>query len=1680
MIVVWLCSALPGIAAVLVRTEADWSYFKGTADPSSPIDAWRQPGFVADGWTLGRAPFFYDTDGTYTGNTPLADMRNRYTSLYLRTSFDAGDEPAPALLRLRYFCDDGFVLWINGVQVAAVNKSTTDLAYTAVALAAVEEPLVWKELFLDPVGGWWRPGSNHVTVQAFNSSATSSDFVFEMELATVVPDTTPPNLIRIDPAPGTVGSLTRVTVEFSEEVSGVGFSDLVVGGRPAVRLEGSGTTYRFDLEQPAYGEVRVAWDPGAGIEDQARPPNRFDSVGPGTSWVYQLVDSTAPEVVETTPSPGLTVRILDQVEVRFSEAVVGVDAGDLRIGGKPAIEVSGVGRGPYVFRCEPVPPGRTAVEWAPDADIRDQATPANRLEAAGWFYVVDPEFTQQPVRISELLAGTSGTTGLSDEDGERQDWIELENLGTAEVNLAGWSLTDDPDDPGKWVFPSVRLAPGGFLVVFASGKDRRPATGAGRLHTNFKLGMAGEYLALFGPGSPRTFASGFDPSYPEQRNDVSYGTDAAGNLRYFARPTPGVANGSGTILGALPRVTFDVERGVFDAPFDVRLACAVEGAEIRYTTDGSEPTSTTGTVYSGPLPMGGTRVMRAAAFRDGWLPSPTATHTYLFPAQLARQSANPPGVPPTWIDGSGRSWTADYGMDPEIIDAPAYRDRVVPALRSLPALSIVTRPADMFDNANGIYPKSQERGASWERPASMEILDLEPGGTVQADCGVQMQGNSVRDPVKTAKHSFRLVFKADYGDSKLRHQVFPESPLREFDTLILRADFNNSWMHWNGEQRARGQRVRDAWMKESQRAMGGLASHNRFFHLYVNGLYWGVYDATERPDATFAAAYQGGTEDEYDVMNEGQVVDGNRTSYDAMRSLTGLDTRAGYERMQQWLDIPAHIDFLLLHFYVGHEDWFTDKNWYASRRRIPGAGFRYQSWDGELMLNSPTANIVTRNDQPSGLHARLLASPEYRLLFADRVQRHCFGDGALTPARAAARYEAWIGRVESAMVAESARWGDYRRDVHRYSNPPYELYTPDGHFKNERRRLATAYFPGRTATLVSQLQAAGLFPRNAVAPRFGTAPGQVEPGTQVALSASAGGIYFTTDGSDPREPFTGLVASGAAAYVSPIPISTSTVVKARTRVGDEWSALSEGTFEVGRLVPALVISEIHYHPVGGEPYEFLEVWNHGSVTVDATGFVLDGVDYFFPAGSLLSPGRRVVIASGLSPSAFAGRYPGIEVYGWFDGNLSNGGERLTLADAAGRPVVSVRYDDAGGWPREADGFGPSLELLDPNDEPAAPANWRTGEEPDGTPGRAMAPYPAIPVRLNEIQAANDSANVDWLELHNTSDAAVDLGGWSLSDDSVARKGLLPEGTVLGPREFLLVGCVGTGVQPLPATVNIGGLPAIAVGFALDGGGETVSLFDRQARRVDAVTYGAQIPGFTVGRSPSDQLDWSLGRPTPGEANESVILATHESLTINEWLANPVAGEPDWLEMHNRDAEHPASLLGLQFVSAGNVSRVATAAYVEPGGFLVVKADGGEGPGSLGIKLPAAGGTFSLHDAQGRLLERVTYEAPMEGSSQGRLPDGASEPFQTFPQPTPGRSNATLPITAPFIEPVAGEPGGLRVRISGEVGWEYVIELSPDLRRWTPVWSGRPSTTPFEQTLPAGEGPVSFYRVRVQP
>jgi hypothetical protein len=486
-------------------------------------------------------------------------------------------------------------------------------------------------------------------------------------------------------------------------------------------------------------------------------------------------------------------------------------------------------------------------------------------------------------------------------------------------------------------------------------------------------------------------------------------------------------------------------------------------------------------------------------------------------------------------------------MSPRVVNDPIYRNRIKESLEALPVLSLVFRQEDIFGARTGIYMHSMQRGERWERPCSAELIPADGSPGFQIDCGIRIQGNYNRIPEKSPKHSFRLFFKEKYGASKLRYPLFPDSTVKKFDTLVLRADYNNSWLHWNASGQLRGQRIRDAWMKDSHRAMGWIAGHNRYLHLYLNGVYWGIYDAAERPDASFAAAYLGGDKEDYDVLNENQVKAGTVDRFNDFQSLHEFSQYSQYKKLKHQLDIVEYIDYLLLNYYAGNHDWGENKNWYAIGRRNPPGLFQYFVWDGEFILQRLNDNVIDASREvPFYLAEGLRANAEFRLAFADRVQKHFFGEGALTPSACAARWMKRAAELDKAIISESARWGEYRR------SPPY---TRDVEWLAEQRRLLENYFPRRTMVVLAQLRAAGLYP-DISAPALKWSRDAASSNYEFSISSVDGGdIYYTTNGADPRVPEANTVSPHARVFEKSFQVSGGTPVRARILKSGKWSAI---------------------------------------------------------------------------------------------------------------------------------------------------------------------------------------------------------------------------------------------------------------------------------------------------------------------------------------------------------------------------------------------------------------------------------------------------------------------------------------------------------------------------------------------
>lgn len=853
-------------------------------------------------------------------------------------------------------------------------------------------------------------------------------------------------------------------------------------------------------------------------------------------------------------------------------------------------------------------------QWVrPDAQkvtiVRQETT-----SISGEYYV-----PPQTLVISEFMAVNSDISGLRPSvplnlftviGGEPvyEDWIELHNLTDETVSLDGWYLTDSANNLTRWQFPAgYSIGPRGYFVVYASKKEAEKygypfADDLGKLHTNFALSQEGEYLAIVRPdGQWIEYAY---ETYPKQRGLVSYGIGSNGLIGYQTGVTFEAAN-TGIYEGVAAEPSFSVSRGFYEAPFLVQLACSTPDAVIRYTTDTSEPAATTGIVYNPaePIRIASTTCLRAAAFKDGYLQSTAVTHTYIFLENVLVQATDsvtgeqtvPEGYPATWPGGSYTGpVVGDYQVDPDIASptglfGPLYAATLKDDLKAIPSVSLVVPIEQLFSAPMGIYTHQSQDGT--ERAGSVEFIDPAGVETFYTNCGVRMQGGVSTGGTslhrwKYWKLSFRLRFRGVYGGS-LSYPVFGEGAAKSFDNLILRARSNNTWLHPDEVQRRSGDYVRDQVASDVQLKMEGYACQGRPVHVYVNGMYWGLYWLQERPDHAFAASYLGGEKEDYDVIkhDSSNIVNGSNAAYLAMFALSASvpDFVTAFDNLRQTLDVEDFIDYLIANFYLGSGDW-DRKNWYASFNRFDLSGrWRWHMWDAEHIMDAGTnlspEDVTNKNTSlaPTGLHQKWLANPEYRMLFADRVHRHLFNGGVLTPDKFAALFTNLTDKIDRAIVGESARWGDNRR--------PATPYTRDVEWLTECNRLLDAYIPGRRDVVLSQFTgknppwypsvAAPVFLINELY-QYG---GDVIRGDVLTIlnPNDSGTVYYTLNGSDPRLPGGG-VNSSALIYTGDIPVRRSLRVAARVLRNGIWSALNEANYSFG---PLSLLHYWHFNTLSG-------------------------------------------------------------------------------------------------------------------------------------------------------------------------------------------------------------------------------------------------------------------------------------------------------------------------------------------------------------------------------------------------------------------------------------------------------------------------------------------------------------------
>ena len=954
-----------------------------------------------------------------------------------------------------------------------------------------------------------------------------------------------------------------------------------------------------------------------------------------------------------------------------------------------------------------------------------------------------PAGAQTTLRISEFQA--LNDSGITDEDNSLQGWIEIRNTSlTAKVTMTNLRLTDGVN---AWSFPAVEIPPRDYMLVWASGKDRKVVTAP--LHTSFTIPPAGGTLSLTNAAGTTTLAS---LTYPEQAPDVSWGRDeadpaAAATLTgVYTVPTPGDPNnylGAG-VAGA---VTISEPSRAYTGTLSVTLAQAAPEADavIRYTLDGTLPGAASPVYTEGaPLTVSTTQQVRARVFRPNFLPGATEARCYLnLLANAASFSSSMPlmaltnfvkGAPPTDTDQPAYLWVWEPGgVDnrSRFTDAPTLVSRVVIDIRGSSTsgnakynLNLETR-GDFNDEERDVNLLGMPAHSDWVMHAPFDF-----DRSLLHNPFIYALSNNI------GRYAVRTRMAEVFVDVTASGLSFAGNASGDYFGV-----YNVMEKIRRGKDRVNIKKL-DPYDNNEVSKTGGFI--------------WKV-DRLDPGDSGFSAA---GQTMAYYYPKEIDVKTPQRdpqekalTAYinsfgTALNGANYTNPETGYAK---WLDVPAALDHHLLNVWSFNVDGLRLSGyWHKERGGKMVAG---PIWDFDRALSSTDgrdANPATWQSTVPDFGTDFFNYTWWNRLFRDANFYQKYIDRWQSLRRALfspAAINSLLDNLNSQISAEAVA-----RDVTRWGKTKRNWTSPFG----------AGNFTGQTAEvqrIKDYLQQRANFMDSQWLPTVTASPasGRVAAGTQVTLSGPANAtIYYTLDGTDPR-PFGGTSpVAGYRVYTGPFTINATTRIIARAnnpaftaRTGannppliSKWGGPADVRYSLDPVPAAgqVIITEINYNPVNptaaelavnpvweAKDFEFLELRNVSAVTVDLGGSELSsGVLFPFTgtAAVSLAPGQFVVIAS--NPAAFAARYgAAVTPLGPWSGDLSNGGETVTLsAPNGGGVIASVSYDDD--WVPTSDGGGATLALKDA----AAPsfntaAAWVAGAA-GGSPGAWDAAAVASP------------------------------------------------------------------------------------------------------------------------------------------------------------------------------------------------------------------------------------------------------------------------------------------------------------------------------------------------------------------
>ncbi len=933
-----------------------------------------------------------------------------------------------------------------------------------------------------------------------------------------------------------------------------------------------------------------------------------------------------------------------------------------------------------------------------------------------------------PVFISEF--GAANRTIIKDEDGESSDWVEIFNAGTAAINLDGWRLTDDPKDLAKWKFPNVVVPSGGYLVVFASNKDR--TADLAHLHTNFKLTRYAGYLALVKPDGT---SIAWEYVSKEQYPDVSYGIDAAGYTRYFRHPSPGGPNST---------VGEDAAPALSDVHHQAEPIHSGENLVVTAVAATPAPALQVWLHY---------RVMFGATvdvpMLDDGLHGDGGSRDHIYGAEIPA-SAYAPGQMVryfvTAVDGANQTARLPLFFDPN--DNAQYYGTVIQPDYTGSQLPVVHWFVQNYSAAN------KDIGTRASLYYAGEFYD---------NVFVRQRGDYTRQFEKKS-YKFDLTTEHPFLFAPEEHRVTEIN----LNSTYTDRDYIRPVLAW-----------------ETYRDAGVPYSISFPVRMQRNGNFHSVALFVEQPDKDYLDRQgldpDGALYKMHTTMNAGQSggfekktrEDEGDGDYQAFRSQLFLPADARRRFLYDNVNLPEMINYLAATAILHDNDAVT-KNYYLYRDSDNTGEWQIFPWDKDLTFGRMYAETllstkIWANDDPyshplfgNAAHARfddkwnqlieaLYAVPEIREMYLRRLRT--LMDQLLQPSEtpyAQRYYESRINELYSLIkpdvMLDQAAWPPDWASGQSFDaaiNGIKEEYLPE-----RRTHLFQTHGPGGdgvvpaaqpanfsisfgeivldyTTPAHNQEYFALTNPNSFAADISGwRVTGSVEYTFQSGVVIPAGGTLYVAASSPgfrnrPTSPRGGEGRLLQGGYVNRLSTSAGRL-NLQNADGTLITTLGFVT-PLSDLSGHLVITELNYHPpngygIDGEEFEFIELKNIGSSDLDLAGVQFSqGIDFAFAAGTILHPGDFAVLARNLA--AFQQRYPGVTITGEYTKKLSNDGERLTLIDAVGRRIFSFAYGIAAPWPSSADGGGDTLVHVRPEQWPDQVCDWRINTQLYGTPGK---------------------------------------------------------------------------------------------------------------------------------------------------------------------------------------------------------------------------------------------------------------------------------------------------------------------------------------------------------------------------